>query len=32
MASALLATIPIILLFLAIQKNLVKGLTTGAIK
>jgi multiple sugar transport system permease protein len=32
MASSLLATAPIVLLFILIQKNLIKGLTIGAIK
>jgi multiple sugar transport system permease protein len=32
MTSALLATIPVVIFFLLIQKNLTKGLTAGAIK
>jgi ABC-type glycerol-3-phosphate transport system permease component len=32
LASALLSTIPVIILFLVLQKYLIKGLTAGAIK
>jgi ABC-type glycerol-3-phosphate transport system permease component len=32
MAGALLATIPVVALFLSIEKHLVRGLSAGAIK